>query len=368
MTDRAWIIVNRDNLLHNVREIQKIMEPGCKLMAVVKTNAYGHGSIGIAGCLQGAGIKDYAVATVWEGMELRANGIEGNILVLGYTDPKLAGELAEFDLTQTVIGYEYGKELNSRKIPVKVHLKIDTGMHRLGTDAKNIEEIRELFQLEYLKIKGMFTHLCAADSREAGDICFTNGQIEEFYRLVNSLKGIGLSVPVHIQSTYGLLNYSGLPCDYARIGMGIYGSLSSAGDKTVLEPELRPVLTLKSRLVLIRKLSDRENAGYGRAYQAEGDRTIGILAIGYGDGYPRELSGGRGEAIIKGVKVPVIGRICMDQLMVDLTEVSGVQRGDEAILIGSSGEAAITAAEVADRGGTIANELLSRLGARLPRI
>jgi alanine racemase len=366
--NRAWLTIDTSNLLHNVKELEGIMKGDCKLMAVVKANAYGHGSVETAASLNNAGIKNFAVATLNEGIELRLSGIRGEILVLGYTDVSYARELKEYRLTQTVVDYSYGMELESKKIPVNVHIKIDTGMHRLGMESEDMERIKEIFSFKYLNVTGMFTHLCAADSRSLEDIYFTEKQTESFYRLVDKLKVIGIKVPVHVQSSYGLLNYNELPCDYARIGIAMYGCLSSAKDKTVIMPELKPVLSLQSRLVLIRNIPAGESVGYGRVYQPSEDRTIGILSIGYGDGYPRELSEGKGEVLIKGVKVPVIGRICMDQLMIDITGIQGIKRGDIATLIGGSANEMIPADEVADSAGTIANELLSRLGNRLPRI
>lgn len=366
--NRAWLTIDTSNLLYNVKELQGIMKGDCKLMAVVKANAYGHGSVETAASLNNAGIKNFAVATLNEGIELRLSGIRGEILVLGYTDVSYARELKEYRLTQTVVDYSYGMELESKKIPVNIHIKIDTGMHRLGMESEDMERIKEIFSFKYLNVTGMFTHLCAADSRSLEDIYFTEKQTESFYRLVDELKVIGIKVPVHVQSSYGLLNYNELPCDYARIGIAMYGCLSSAKDKTVIMPELKPVLSLQSRLVLIRNIPAGESVGYGRVYQPSEDRTIGILSIGYGDGYPRELSEGKGEVLIKGVKVPVIGRICMDQLMIDITGMQGIKRGDIATLMGGSANEMIPADEVADSAGTIANELLSRLGNRLPRI
>lgn len=366
--NRAWLTIDTSNLLHNVKELQRIMKGDCKLMAVVKANAYGHGSVETAASLNNAGIKNFAVATLNEGIELRLSGIRGDILILGYTDVSYARELKEYRLTQTVVDYSYGMELESKKLPVNVHIKIDTGMHRLGMESEDMERIKEIFSFKYLNVTGMFTHLCAADSRRSEDIYYTEKQTESFYQLVDELKAIGIKVPVHIQSSYGLLNYNELPCDYARIGIAMYGCLSSAKDKTVIMPELKPVLSLQSRLVLIRNIPVGESVGYGRVYQASEDRTIGILSVGYGDGYPRELSEGKGQVLINGIKVPVIGRICMDQLMIDITGIQGIKRGDIATLMGGSANEMIPADEVADSAGTIANELLSRLGNRLPRI
>lgn len=365
---RAWLSINRENLLHNIKELHTIMPDNCKLMAVVKANAYGHGSVMISSLLNKAGIRNFAVATLQEGIELRLNGITGEILVLGYTEPSLAGELLQYGLTQTIIDYNYGRELESKGIPLKVQIKIDTGMHRLGFLAEETEEIINIFRAKNLEVTGIFTHLSTADSLREGDIRFTTEQIGRFYTLLEQLKQRKIQVPVHIQSTYGLLNYNALSCDYARIGIGMYGSLSSAQDKTIIQPDIRPVLSLHSRVALIRNITEGESVGYGRAYQADADRTIAVIAIGYGDGYPRSLSEGKGEAVIGGMKVPIVGRICMDQLIVDITGAEGIRSGDMATLIGKEDSASISAGEVSDKAGTIANELLCRLGNRLPRI
>lgn len=366
--DRAWISINSENLLNNVRELQKIMSPSCKLMAVVKANAYGHGSAMTASLLNKTGIFSFAVATLQEGIELRLQGIKGEILILGYTSPSLANELYEFQLTQTVIDPAHGRALIETALPLKVQIKIDTGMHRLGYAPEDIDNIMSIFNASNLKVMGVFTHLCVADSLEKEDIAFSKRQIDRFYSLVKELTLRKIQVPVHIQSTYGLLNYNKLSCDYARIGIGMYGTLSSAKDKTILQPAISPVLSLHSRVALIRKVDNGESIGYGRTFITEGERTVAVITIGYGDGYPRSLSEGKGQVIIKGVKVPIAGRICMDQLIVDITGVEGVHIGDIATLIGTEEEETISAGEVADEAGTITNELLCRLGNRLPRM
>lgn len=366
--DRAWISINSENLLVNIKELKKIMPPSCKLMAVVKANAYGHGSAMTASLLNKAGIFHFAVATLQEGIELRLQGIKGEILILGYTSPSLAKEIYEFQLTQTVIDSVHGRELIETALPLKVQIKIDTGMHRLGFAPEEIVNIMELFNASNLRVMGVFTHLCVADSLEKEDVAFTKSQIDRFYGLVKELALRKIQVPIHIQSTYGLLNYNRLTCDYARIGIGMYGTLSSAKDKTILQPAIKPVLSLHSRVALIRKVEDGESIGYGRTYVSKGERTVAVITIGYGDGYPRNLSEGKGKVILKGVKVPIVGRICMDQLIVDITGLEGIHSGDIATLIGTEEEEVIHAGEVADEAGTITNELLCRLGNRLSRI
>ena len=366
--DRAWIELDQDCLRHNVNEFRNAMRPGCELMAVMKAEAYGHGMYEAAVCVSRMGVNAFAVASVEEGIRLRRFGISGEILILGYTDPERAKELRRYDLTQTLIDYPYARLLNQQQRAVKVHVKVDTGMHRLGFGKGEADRIAHVFSMKYLKVCGIYTHLCAADSLEAEDVRFTKQQIGSFYGLLEKLKERGIAIPkVHIQSSYGFLNYPELPCDYVRAGIALYGVLSAPGDRTRLELDLRPVLSLKSKVVLIRKIRTGESVGYGRAFTAERDSRIAVLPLGYGDGLPRNLSCGRTQAVIRGQRVPVIGRICMDQLMVDITDAHGIFVGDTATFIGWDGSLEAAAPDLADQGGTITNELLSRLGGRLTR-
>ena len=366
--DRAWIELDQDSLRHNVNEFRNAMQPGCELMAVMKAEAYGHGMYEAAVCVSRMGVNAFAVASVEEGIRLRRFGISGEILILGYTDPERAKELCRYDLTQTLIDYPYARLLNQQHKAVKVHVKVDTGMHRLGFGKGEADRIAHVFSMKYLKVCGIYTHLCAADSLEAEDVRFTKQQIGSFYGLLEKLKERGIAIPkVHIQSSYGFLNYPELPCDYVRAGIALYGVLSAPGDRTRLELDLRPVLSLKSKVVLIRKIRRGESVGYGRAFTAERDSRIAVLPLGYGDGLPRNLSCGRTQAVIRGQRVPVIGRICMDQLMVDITDAQGIFVGDMAAFIGWDGSLEAVAPDLAEQSGTITNELLSRLGGRLTR-
>ena len=367
--DRAWIELDLDNLRHNVNEFRNAMQPGCELMAVMKAEAYGHGMYEAAVCVSRMGVNAFAVASVEEGIRLRRFGISGEILILGYTDPERAKELRRYDLTQTLIDYPYARLLNQQQRAVKVHVKVDTGMHRLGFGVEKADRIAHVFSMKHLKVCGIYTHLCAADSLEAEDVRFTKQQIGSFYGLLEKLKERGIAIPkVHIQSSYGFLNYPELPCDYVRAGIALYGVLSAPGDRTRLELDLRPVLSLRSKVVLIRKIRRGESVGYGRAFTAERDSRIAVLPLGYGDGLPRNLSCGRTQAVIRGQRVPVIGRICMDQLMVDITDAQGIFVGDTAAFIGWDGSLEVAAPDLADQSGTITNELLSRLGGRLTRM
>lgn len=365
-TDRAYLEIDLNNLKHNVEILQNTMPSQCEFMAVVKAESYGHGMYGITTYLNQMGVSVFAVATIDEGIKLRKYGISGEILILGYTSPLRAKELCKYKLTQTLIDYRYSLFLNEQGYNIKTHLKIDTGMHRLGFDIENTKEIVAAFSMENIKITGVFTHLCSADSREERDNDFTRNQIDEFYSLLDDLKNKGVQIPkVHIQSSYGLLNYPELKCDYVRVGIAMYGVPTSLNDKTKLKLDLKPVLSLKARIVLLREIRKGETVGYGRTFTANRDSRIAILPIGYADGFPRNLSCRNNYVLIDGQQAPVIGKICMDQLAVDVTDVSDVRVGSIATLIGKDGDTEITAAMVAENAESITNELLSRMGHRL---
>lgn len=377
-TNRAWIELNRSHLLHNRKELQQLAGEHCALMPAVKADAYGHGDILISRLLQEAGIRDYCTATVDEAVRLRRAGIRGQILILGYTHPDAFPELEEYSLTQTVIDAGYAEELSgymqrssgcSRSLPV--HVAIDTGMHRLGIPYEDIDSILRIWSLPGLQITGVFSHLCVSDGQSEAEKSFTEQQIYRFRRTTDTLHARGISgFRTHIQGSYGLLNYSRYHFDLARPGIALYGVLSSAKDRMAFPAAadlLKPVLSLKARISCIRRLPSGESAGYGLTYTARSTRKIAIVSAGYADGIPRSLSN-RGHALVNGKCVPIIGRICMDQLTLDVTAVPDVQRGNEAIFIGRSGNCEIRAEDMAEDAGTITNEILSRMGARVQRI
>lgn len=278
-----------------------------------------------------------------------------------------ASDLERFDLTQTLIDFEYAESLNSRNVAVKVHIKIDTGMHRLGIPCEEAVAVKKVFEMKNLLICGIYTHLCCADSLLPEDIAFTGKQIENFYHLLDILKDSKIEIPkVHIQSSYGLLNYPVLTCNYVRAGIALYGVFSSPADNTNLKLDLRPVLSLKSRVVLIRSVQKGDSVGYGRDFVAGRDSKIAIIPIGYGDGFPRNLSNRKSYVLIRQYVVPVIGRICMDQLTVDITDTESITVGDTVTLIGAEGKSVLSAPDVADSVDSISNELLCRMGTRLP--
>lgn len=368
-TERVWMEISTENLRHNVKALKKAMPPDCELMAVVKAEAYGHGAYEVSEELNKMGVTSFAVATIDEGIELKKRGIFGEILILGYTDVCRAPELKKYDLMQTLIDYEYAKSLNSQNIRIKTHIKIDTGMHRLGIPGTEVSEVEEVFAMENIRVCGIFTHLCCADSKRPEDVAFTKKQIGSFYRLIDRLKKDRIEIPkLHIQSSYGLLNYPELSCDYVRAGIALYGVLSSPNDETTLKPDLRPVLSLKSRIILIRSVKAGDSVGYGRSFKADCDSRIAVIPVGYGDGIPRNLSGNVGSVSVCQHTAPVIGRICMDQLMVDITDVKEAEVGDIVTLIDAKGDWELSAPAIAQKTGSISNELLCRMGTRVSHV
>lgn len=368
-SDRAWAEINMANLRHNVEVIQQVIPDGCQIMAVVKANAYGHGDLPISVELNRIGINAFAVATIDEGVRLRKKGIKGEILILGYTPATRATELSHYNLSQTIVDVEHAKELNGFGKKIKVHIKVDTGMNRLGENYQHVSEIASIFEYKNLEITGIFTHLCVSDSIREGDVAFTNQQSQRFYKLLDELKERGIKIPkIHIQSSYGLINYPELRCDYVRVGIALYGVLSTPEANTKYSLDLRPVLALKSKIALVRTIAVGESIGYGRSFVAQERMKSAVIPIGYADGIPRSLSIKNGHVLIGGCRLPIIGRICMDQLLVDVTDIQKVKRGDIVTLIGKDGAEEITAEQVAENAGTITNEILSRLSARIGRI
>ena len=389
-TSRAWAEISTSALIHNAGVFSPLSKKG--IMAVVKANAYGHGAVGVSRALAYSGVCHFCVASLQEGIELRAAGIPGEILILGYTPPQLAGQIGEYDLTQAVIDENHAGELAaySPASPIKIHIAVDTGMHRLGLAWDRPELIRKQFFEERFCVTGVFSHLCAADSQIPDDQNFTLKQFERFNSVIKYLHRHGLHhFSTHIQSSYGLLNYSQFHYDYSRIGIALYGVYSSPANPDgtanldgAADPHgaatagvgsfcLIPAMTIKARIARILSLNEGESLGYGRAYTAKAPMKAAVISIGYADGIPRNIDETFPvHVLIQGQKAPIIGRVCMDQLFADVTQIPNVWSGMEAVIMGRdevSGKN-LDAAQMARACGTISNEILSRLGQRLERI
>ena len=313
------------------------------------------------------GIEDFAVATLSEGITLRKNNIKGNILILGYTHTKDIEYVIKYDLIQTIIDYEYAKTINelNLKRKVKAHVKINTGMNRIGENHKNIEKLANIYKMENLDILGTFSHLCVADELKEESREFTKTQINNFFTCINKLKDLGCNIGrIHIQSSYGIFNYKDLECDYVRPGIIMYGVYSCIEDERKVD--IRPVMSLKARITSVKEINKGETVSYGRTFKAEEEKKIATVSIGYADGYPRNLSNKKVKVLVNNQYAEIIGRICMDQLVIDVTSIEDVKTGDIVTLIGDKEE--ITAEKVAKESETITNELLCRLGNRLGRV
>lgn len=403
---RAWIEISRSALRHNTTYLQSLLPQHCVLMPVVKANAYGHGAGLIARELNSLGIHSFCVACVSEGVELRRQHIAGEILVLGYTHPDQFPLLDQYALTPTVVDRGHALALSAyashaaRPCPLPclrmdgkgasnpllpAHIAVDTGMRRLGEPVEHLSQIQEIFSLPGLQITGLYSHLAAAGGTDSASRDFTLKQIRAFHRLTAQL-GIrqnqsssrtGLTADtsgrlprprLHLQASYGILRYPLPDMDCARPGIALYGLLSNAADMRLFAGKLHPVLSLRARVAAIHQLSPGQSAGYDMAYTAIHPTTVATVAIGYADGLPRILSEGRGNVLLHGKKAPIIGRICMDQLLIDATAIPQTRPGDIATLIGQDGQESISAADLADACGTITNELLCCLGPRLERL
>ena len=352
---RCWAEIDLSALRHNLGALRARIPPECALMAVVKADGYGHGAVQIARFCAGEGVGAFAVATVNEGATLRRAGIKGDILVLGRTFPPEFSEAHRRNLILTVADPVHAEELAAFGKSLRLHVAVDTGMHRLGFPSSEVDAVAAVYRAPRLRAEGLFTHLCAADSDTPSDRAFTHSQIDAFFALAANLKARGIDPGVlHIQASAGIYSCPALPCSLVRPGLALYGVGSSG---------LRPVLTLKCRVAAIHVLAPGDMAGCGRTFTASRPTRLAVLSIGYADGFPRAL-GGRGHALIAGKSAPIVGRVCMDQTLCDVTAIPAAVPGCEAVLIGSG----LDAAAVAGAAETIPNELLSRLGVRVQRV
>lgn len=364
---RARMEVDLIALKHNVQVLRELLPGSCKLMPAIKGNAYGFGALQIAKALYLLNVRDFCVASLAEGIALRKGGVRGNILILGYTYPDDCSLARKYKLTQTVVDYAHGVKLAEKGLHLQVHIKVDTGMHRLGERSNQIDNICEMFSLKGLKIKGIFTQLPCCDSKNAEDIVYTRAQIQKFRDLTNTLKQRGFALPeTHVQCSYGIINYRDIQADYARPGLALYGIVDEACCLQQV-PGLEPVFEVKTHIALIKHIYKGERVGYGNVCIAKRDMRIAVITMGYADGLPRCLSGGVGKVLVHGQYAPIVGSICMDQAMIDVSHIENAGVGDTAVVIGHSGGAAISVNEFAEWAGTIPNEIVSRLGERLER-
>lgn len=373
---RAWAEIDYQAIGHNVAEIQKLIG-NTKIMGIVKADAYGHGAVACAKALQACGIDFFAVACLEEAKVLRQSGIKEPILILGYTPPASFLELFDFDLTQSVLSKDYAQKLSDfalqNGLTLKGHLKVDTGMNRTGIlyqdGAKHYEEALASYQLPALQIEGIFSHFPVSDDLGQESQSFTKHQIELFNELCTRLQNDGVDVGLrHIQNSYGILNYKDLGMDYCRPGLLYMGVTSDDEVPIASHPNFIPILSLKAKVTLVKNIPEGASVSYGRHFVAPSERRIASLSIGYADGLSRACSNKNLMVSIRGHLVPLVGNICMDQCMADITGFNDIQEGDIVTLIGVDGKNCCTVDQISRLAGTINNETLSCLSPRVLRV
>ena len=373
MTDRremrTWAEIDLDALAHNYHALRAMLPQGCRFAGLVKADAYGHGAVPVARKLAELGADMLAVACVDEGEQLRRAGITLPILCLGQTSPELGEELLQWDITQEVEDLETAKALSetAQRLgkTLKVHIKLDTGMGRLGfrwEDGDNnavTDEMAQLCALPGLEVEGMFTHFAAAD----GDEEYTMAQFTRFLDAKKALEERGIHLKIyHCGASSAVLHYPCTYMDMVRPGIVLYGYYTDEESKGLDGPGLIPVMKLKSRIAAVRAMPAGAKVSYGCTAQLTRDSRLAVLPLGYGDGLPRELSG-KLSVMIQDQPCPVVGRICMDMCMVDVTDLPEVKVGDVATVYGPG-----LTDEAARLAGTISYELLCRVAPRIPRI
>ena len=368
---RAWVEIDQAALRHNVGQIRALIAPDTKIMAVVKADAYGHGAIAVAHTLVAAGVEWLAVATVPEGIELRAAGIVAPILVLGAIDTDIqVRAIVNWELQPTICSLAQA-ELISKSIaklapsqPLPVHLKLDTGMSRLGANWQQAAPIwREVSALPYLAIASLYSHLATADDL---DPMVMEMQVDRFERSLAAIKAAGSTLPMlHLANSAGILVGQRLHYQLVRPGLILYGLYPAPHLAAAID--LRPVLSVRARISQIRDITAGTGVSYGYRFIAQRDLQIAVVEIGYADGVPRRLSD-RMQAIVRGQLVPQIGTITMDRMMIDVSQIPDLQVGEIVTILGTDGQIQIGADDWATELGTISWEILCGFKQRLPRI
>lgn len=373
---RTWVEINLDHIKHNFSEIKKRVGNDNKLMCVVKADAYGHGAEYIATELEEMGADWFAVSNLEEAIQLRKYGINKPILILGYTPIDMAEKLYNFNISQAILSYDYAVKMSevcrNKGIKIKGHIKLDTGMSRIGFSCHSeleinntVNLIEKLHDLNTIEIEGMFTHFAVADSPMNG-VEFTNKQFESFMLTANKLKERGICIPLkHCCNSGGIIDYPEMKLDMSRAGIILYGlSPSSQLDGKI---NIKPAMQFKTVVSQIKKIKKGATISYGRTFTAKDEMLIATVPIGYADGYSRNLSN-KAHMLVCGKRVPVVGRVCMDQLMLDVSGVEGVQEGSEVVVFGRQGNEEISVDELAGLIDTINYEIICLIGKRVPRV
>lgn len=376
MVKRTWAEISLNAIEHNYNVIRNKVADDTKVCCVIKADGYGHGAVELSQVYEKLGADFFAVSNIDEGIEIRKSGSKLPIVILGYTPVSEAENLAEYDISQAVFSLEYAKELSEKCVEedciCKMHIKVDSGMSRIGfmcqefpRDEYSIEEICEACCLPNLEVVGLFTHFCVSDEDAEGRE-FTNKQYENFIHVRDSLKkrGVDISV-VHCSNSGAIEDYPETCCDMVRAGIILYGLAPSS--KLADRLDLVPAMTLKTVVAFVKEVQKGATISYGRTFTADRKMKIATVPIGYADGFIRQ-NAKDGYMMVNGKKAKIVGRICMDQTMLDVTDIEDVKTGDEVVVFGTGENGEPTADSLAENTGTINYETVCLVGKRVPRI
>ena len=378
----TWAEVDLSAYARNITELRRTIRNGTRLMAVVKANGYGHGATEVAGEALRNGAEYLGVARINEAVQLRTAGLDAPILIFSYTPPNLAETIIKYDLTQTVYSFATAKALSEcarqKGKKIRVHIKADSGMGRLGlllhataqsgdhnmAPRKAVQEVESISRLSGLAVEGLFTHFATADS---ADKSYAAGQLEVFMDFIERLRRTGLEPPIkHAANSGALIDMPQSHLDMVRPGIATYG-LYPSDEVNKNQVDLKPVMTLKSRIIQLKRVPAGFNISYGITFQTKKPTTIATVPVGYADGFNRLLSN-RGHMLVHGQKVPIVGRVCMDLTMLDVGSVSDVAIEDEVVVFGQQAKASLTADEIALDLNTINYEIVSTITGRVARV
>lgn len=362
--------IDLDALDYNIKGIKSIISEKTKILGTIKADGYGHGAVEVCKVLRENGVEIFSAANLDEAMYLRKNGIYEDILILGFTPKFCFKEVVENDIIQTVSSLEEAESLNSHAKEIgktaRIHIKIDTGMGRIGffPDETALKEIEDIYNMENIKILGIYTHFAVSDIE---DKTFTKLQRDRFLEFVHKLEKSGVNIPFkHCSNSGAVIDCEDMGMDLIRPGIIMYG-LYPSEEVNKSRLSLKPVMTLKSQIAFVKEVEDNSSISYGRTYFTKGKRKIATIPIGYADGYSRSLSN-KGNMLVGGKKVPIVGKVCMDYCMVDITDVPNVKVEDEVVVMGKMGDEWVTTEEIAEKMGTINYEVICLIDKRVPRV
>ncbi|MDD3164270.1 MAG: alanine racemase [Oscillospiraceae bacterium] len=371
---RTWVEVSLDNLEHNYHMLRGMLPEQCKFLGIVKADAYGHGAVAVGRKLERLGADYLAVSEMEEAVQLRRGGITVPVLILGYTPPEFAGAMAKYNFTQEINSLEYAQALScalqGTGLTLKAHIKLDTGMSRLGFFAydrpETLDEIVSISKLPQLDLEGVFAHFSVADSRKEADVAYTRLQFQRFMDTLDALQARGVTFRIrHHANSAAILQYPEFALDMVRAGIACYGIFPSGDLRGCAD--LRPTFSLLSSIAQIKSFPAGIPVSYDRIYTTPSPRSIAVLPVGYADGFLRRLSVGT-TVLLHGRRVPVVGRICMDLCMIDVTDVPEAAVGDTVTILGTDGDETVRCYELAERVGTIPYEIICGISKRVPRL